>query len=142
MIKSETAKKIAITSCVAVYGLLVPVLELNETHVFNPLWPSHARLHEVWQLLTNSAIAGVVLWLAWGRRNIRTAARLGLIPPVAFLASYALADLYGGSMKHSDGTELTLLGINASALIMSLAVTVLLYIATTPTRNPLTRMLR
>lgn len=141
MIKPHTAKKLAITACVAVYGLLVPVLELNDTHVFNPLWPSHARLHEVWQLLTNSAIAGVVLWLAWGRGDIQTAARFGLIPPVAFLAAYALAGFYGGSMKHNDGTELTLLGINASGLIMSLAVTVLLYIAMTRARNPLTKML-
>lgn len=141
MIKPHTAKKLAITSCVAVYGLLVPVLELNDTHVYNPLWPNHARLHEVWQLLTNSAIAGIVLWLAWIRGNIRTAARLGLIPPLAFLASYALAGLYGGSMKHSDGTELTIFGVNASGLIMSLAVTVLLYIAMKPARNPLTRML-
>lgn len=141
MIKPHTAKKLAITSCVAVYGLLVPVLELNDTHVYNPLWPSHARLHEVWQLLTNSAIAGIVLWMAWSRGNIRTAARLGLIPPLAFLASYALAGLYGGSMKHSDGTELTLLGVNASGLIMSLAFAVLLYIAMTPPRNPPTRVL-
>jgi hypothetical protein len=66
---------------------------------------------------------------------------LGLIPPVAFLASYALAGVYGGSMKNSDGTELILLGLNASALIMSLAVTALLYIAMTPARNPLARML-
>lgn len=141
MMKSHVAKKLAVTACVAVYGLLVPVLELNDTHVFNPLWPSHARLHEVWQLLTNSAIAGVVLWLVWIRGNIRTGARLGLVPPVAFLVSYALAGFYGGSMKHNDGTELTFFGVNASGLIMSLAVIILLYIAMTSPRNRLARML-
>ncbi|WP_322291264.1 hypothetical protein [Allopontixanthobacter sp.] len=139
--KNQTAKKIVLTACVAVYGVLVPVLELNNTHVFNPLWPSHARLHEVWQLLTNSALAGIVLWLAWSRGKIRTAAGLGMVPPAGFLAAFALAGFYGGSMRHTDGTELTLLGVNASGLIMSLAVTVLLYIAMTPSRNQLRKKL-
>ena len=34
----------------------VPILDINATHVFNPDWTPHVRIHEVWQLLTNSSL--------------------------------------------------------------------------------------
>ncbi len=45
--------KIFITLGVLVYAVIVPYLKIKASHVFNPLWPPHARLHEVWQLSTN-----------------------------------------------------------------------------------------
>lgn len=50
-------RKIAVTFAALLFGLIVPILEVNATHLLNPLWPSHGRLHEAWQLLTNTAIA-------------------------------------------------------------------------------------
>ena len=53
-----------------VFGLLIPILEINQTHLFNSEWPSHARLHEAWQLITNTAISALALYLAWtGKRQ-------------------------------------------------------------------------
>lgn len=43
--------RIMITLCILLYAAGVPYLEVNETHVFNMEWPSHARLHNVWQLI-------------------------------------------------------------------------------------------
>ncbi|BFN28172.1 hypothetical protein PSCT_04341 [Pseudomonas sp. SCT] len=62
--------KLIITFGALLYGLGVPLLEINQTHVFNPQWEPHMRLHEVWQLATNSALALLALWLAWARNNI------------------------------------------------------------------------
>lgn len=53
--------KIFITLGVLVYAIVVPYLEINASHVFNPEWVPHARLHEVWQLVTNCAIGVVAL---------------------------------------------------------------------------------
>jgi hypothetical protein len=114
--------RMLITIGVVFYSVAVPLLEINDTHVFNPEWPPHARLHEVWQLVTNSLIGLLALWLTWARRNVRLPAALALLVMGGFLAAYALRDLYGGSMALSAETaERTLFGLNlgvAGALIV------------------------
>lgn len=40
--------KLLVTIGILFYALAVPLLEINATHVFNPEWVPHARLHEVW----------------------------------------------------------------------------------------------
>lgn len=63
--------KLVITIGVLVYGLGVPLQELNQTYVLNPAWEAHERLREVWQLATNTALAVLSLWLAWTRNQTR-----------------------------------------------------------------------
>lgn len=104
--------KILSTFSVLVYALVVPYLEINQTHVFNPHWPSHARLHEVWQLITNSTIGAVSLWFIWKRQEVGRANLLTLLVTGGFMLAFVLRDYYGGSMLHSDGTERLLLGMN------------------------------
>lgn len=122
-------RRILLTLSVSVLGLLVPYLEYSPTHIFNPDWPGHAKLHDVWQLITNSTFSAAAAWLAWTRTDLRVAARIGLVAPVAFLVSYVTMDLYGGSMVNSDGTELTFGNLNASAVMMGLVSAVLGYLA-------------
>jgi hypothetical protein len=105
-----------VTFGVLLYGAAVPYLEINDTHLWNAAWPAHARLHEAWQLTTNSLLGAWALWLAWGRNQVRPAALLGLAVMGGFLASYLLAPAYGGSMLHADGSERIVLGINIGVL--------------------------
>ena len=116
------AARILITIGVLIYALAVPLLEINDTHVFNPEWPPHARLHEVWQLATNSMIGLLALWWAWAKRDVRVPAVLALLVMGGFLFAYASRDLYGGSMALSAGSaERTVLGLNlgvAGAMIV------------------------
>ena len=37
-------------------GLGPLLLDIGNTHLFNPDWDEHARVHEVWRLSTNSLI--------------------------------------------------------------------------------------
>ncbi|EML5474256.1 hypothetical protein RSM50_006969 [Pseudomonas aeruginosa] len=104
--------KLIITIGALLYGLGVPLLEINQTHVFNPQWEAHARLHEVWQLATNSALALLALWLTWRRQQIRLASLLSMLVTGGFLFAYFTRHLYGGSMVLSDGSEKLVLGIN------------------------------
>ena len=109
--------KILLTISIALYSIAVPYLEINDTHVFNPDWVAHARLHEVWQLITNSALGAIALWLTWMSVDGKgKASVIALVVTGGFLAAYALQGLYGGSMVHPDGTEKTVSGINVGVI--------------------------
>lgn len=119
---------LVLTLCLVPVGLLVPILEIGPTHVFNPDWPGHARLHEVWQLAANSGLSLLCLWLAWGAGRVRLASGIALVLTASFLLSFLLAPLYGGTMRHSDGTELMVAGMNSAVAIMLLATAGLIFI--------------
>lgn len=114
-------KKIAITFSVFLYAIVVPFLDINETHVWNPDWTPHARIHEVWQLITNSSIGVLCLWLVWYKKEVRLSTLLSLIVMGGFLLAFFLKDGYGGSMKYLDGSEKTILGINMAVLGFGIA---------------------
>lgn len=105
-----------ITFGVLLYAVGVPYLELNDTHLLNTAWPSHARLHEAWQLMTNSLLGAWALWQVWGRNQTRVPALIGLAIMGGFLLSYFLSPVYGGSMLHTDGTERVAMGINVGVI--------------------------
>lgn len=105
-------KKAIITFSILLYAIAVPILEINDTHVFNPDWTPHVRIHEVWQLFTNSSIGIICFWLVWFKKEYKFSTFLSMIITGSFLIAFILQDQYGGSMKYLDGTEKTILGIN------------------------------
>lgn len=119
-------KKIVITFSILLYAIAVPFLEINATHVFNPDWTPHVRIHEVWQLLTNSGIGVLCLWLVWFKKETKISTLLSMLITGGFLLAFILKDLYGGSMKYLDGSEKTLLGINIGVLGFGVAFILLL----------------
>jgi len=119
-------KKSIITFSVILYAIVVPFLEINDSHVFNPDWTPHVRIHEVWQLITNSAIGILCLWLVWVKRETQISTILSLLITGGFLLAYILQDLYGGSMEYLDGSEKTVLGVNIGVLGFGIAFILLL----------------
>lgn len=120
-------KKQLLTIGILIYAVGVPILEINNTHVFNPDWTPHARFHEVWQLLTNSGIGIFCLWLVWYKQKITLPSILGLLITGGFLLAFLIKDLYGGSMKYLDGSEKTVLGINIGILGFGIVFFIFLY---------------
>ena len=114
--------KLLMTIGIVFYAIVVPILEINETHVFNQAWEPHARLHEVWQLFTNTAIGAFSLWLVWLRGNLRLSGLLTLFVTGGFLMAYWLRASYGGSMVLTDGSEKTILGVNLGLFAYTLAI--------------------
>ncbi|WP_299314774.1 hypothetical protein [uncultured Aquimarina sp.] len=114
-------KKIAITFSIILYAFVVPFLDINETHVWNPDWTPHARIHEVWQLITNSSIGVLCLWLVWYKKEVQLSTLLSLMVTGGFLLAFFLKDGYGGSMKYLDGSEKTIAGINIGVLGFGIA---------------------
>lgn len=100
-------RKLLFMLAILPFAVVTPLLETSPTHVFNPDWPGHARLHDVWQLITHCALAAYMSWLFLLRRREREACVVALIVIGGFLAAYMLSPLYGGSMSHSDGIPLT-----------------------------------
>ena len=120
-------KKSAITFSVILYAFVVPFLEINNTHVFNPDWTPHVRIHEVWQLITNTSIGILCLWLVWVKKETFISSILSLLVTGSFLIAFALKELYGGSMKYLDGSEKTLMGMNIGVLGFGLAFILLMF---------------
>jgi len=120
-------KKATITFSIILYAIAVPVLEINNTHVFNSDWTPHVRIHEVWQLITNSSIGLLCLWLIWIKKETFVSSILSLLITGSFLLAFILKDYFGGSMKYLDGSEKTLLGINIGVLGFGLAFILVLF---------------
>jgi len=114
-------QKFATTFSVILYAVGVPYLEINDTHVFNPDWTPHVRIHEVWQLITNSSIGVLCLWLTWKKKEYLISILLSMFITGGFLLAFSIKGLYGGSMKYLDGSEKTLLGFNIGVLAFGIA---------------------
>lgn len=127
-------KKSIITFSIILYAIIVPFLELNATHVFNPDWTPHVRIHEVWQLITNSSIGILCLWLVWVKSNTKISAILSLLITGGFILAYVLQGTYDGSMKYLDGSEKILLGVNIGVLGFGIAFLLLIFTLITKSR--------
>lgn len=114
--------RILATIGLMVFGLLIPLLEVNPTHVFNPDWPQHARFHNVWQLLTNTGLALLGLWLVWLRGQIGLAALIGGWVMASVVLAHGLGPVYDGAVTYEGGTELALAGLPFGVVIPLMAM--------------------
>lgn len=128
--RAATAGRVVMTVATLMYGVIPPVVDLTESHVFHPDWTPHARMHMVWLLGTNTALAVVALYFLWLHRadrafGVRIAGVLGVCVYGGFMLSAATTSLYGGSMSDRAGVA-PMLGVDANILAFSLALVLLL----------------
>ena len=119
-----TGGKLLATLCLAVVGLIVPFLEISDTHLFNPAWHPHARLHEAWQLATNTALSLFAMCLVWGNRVV-LACFIGMLVNGGFLLAWMTKGIYGGSMVGTSAAGAMVAGMDAAVLIVGLSFLVL-----------------
>lgn len=122
--------RIIMTLATLMYGVIPPLVDLTETHVFHPDWMPHARMHMVWLLCTNTAIALVALYFLWLHKSslavgVHLAGVLGLCVYGGFMLSAFTTPLYGGSMSDNGGVP-PVLGVDANILAFSFALLLLL----------------
>ncbi|EAT11012.1 hypothetical protein HF888_05685 [Bermanella marisrubri] len=84
--------------------------------MFNPEWPAHARLHEVWQLTTNITLGLIALWLTWFKESIRLAAAISIAVMGGVLVAHVIEDSYCGSLL-SGNTATTVFGLQLAAFV-------------------------
>jgi hypothetical protein len=113
--------RILITFCVFIFTVVIPIREVNASHVFNSSWPAHARFHEVWQLITNCGIGFLCLWLVWLKNKVQLASVLVVLVMGGVLVAYAIQGFYSGSILSGNMSK-TILGMELAVFAASVAV--------------------
>jgi hypothetical protein len=101
-------------------GLGPLAIDVGITHLLNPDWDAHARVHEVWRLSTNSFIAFIGLYLIWIMQKELLAALLSLCLLLGFWVSVFLMPFYDGLAVGQGVDELAPFGVPIN--IISFAV--------------------
>jgi hypothetical protein len=70
--------KILTSVCLILAGIGPLLLDIGDTHLFNPSWDEHSRVHEVWRLATNFMVASLGLYLIWSKHMLSIASLLSL----------------------------------------------------------------
>ena len=108
-------------------GLGPLLIDVGITHLQNPDWDAHARVHEVWRLSTNTFIAFLGLYLIWIMQKELLAAVLSLCLLLGFWVSVLLMPFYDGLAIGQGVNELEPFGIPLN--IISFAVVSIIQIA-------------
>ncbi len=70
----------------------------NDSHVFNPRWPAHARFHGVTSLAMATTLASFNIWSVWASGDDQPTARFfAAAVPVAYWAPFFVAPLVPGT---------------------------------------------
>ena len=105
--------------CLLVGGIVPIVVDVGSSHLFNPDWDAHARVHEVWRLSTNFLIFGLGIYLLWAKKNEVLSAFLSLCIHLGFVFSAATMSLYGGAAIGEGVPEPSVIGIPLNVFIFS-----------------------
>ena len=103
--------KILTSVCLILAGIGPLLLDIGDTHLFNPSWDEHSRVHEVWRLATNFMIASLGLYLIWSKHMLSIASLLSLCMILGFMISVITMPLYNGLAVGIDIDELDPFGI-------------------------------
>ena len=118
--------KIGVSAITIFYGLVPAIADLNETHLFNPLWSEHARLHGAWFLAFAAGIALIALFLIWVRDEVFLPITFGLMFVAGFWVATVFGPLYGGALVDENGYVQTILGIESNMFLFSVVGILLL----------------
>ncbi|RZQ62391.1 DUF6640 family protein [Amycolatopsis suaedae] len=114
----------AILTVVLVATMTGPaVVDFNDSHVFNPDWPPHARFHAVMLLAVGAAMSAVALWLLWRRPADRTGLRVATAVPVAVWGAFFVPLLVPGtSVEEYPGEVGRLLGMPLNLVLAAVFI--------------------
>jgi hypothetical protein len=103
--------KILTSVCLILVGIGPLLLDIGDTHLFNPSWDEHSRVHEVWRLATNFMVASLGLYLIWSKHMLSIASLLSLCMILGFMISVITMPLYNGLAVGIGINELDPFGI-------------------------------
>ena len=119
-----TIPKLLTSLCLILAGIGPLLLDIGDTHLFNPDWDEHSRVHEVWRLATNFMIALLGLYLIWKKNMLFLASLLSLCMILGFMISIITMPFYKGLAVGNGIDELSPFGIplNIFSFIVVLAL--------------------
>lgn len=96
-----------IISFAALFTIIIPsLMDLNNTHMTNPLWPPHARFHWSIQWFSITILNGIAIYLLWGNykdRGSRLSIVMAGLAPILFWGSFFPSMLMPGTSTWPDG---------------------------------------
>ena len=108
-----------LTSICLLLGTIIPlIVDTGNTHLLNPDWDAHSRVHEVWRLSTNIFLAGLGLYLLWIRNYLLIPALLSLCIVLGFFTAIFTMSLYGGITIGEGIDEPNPFGIPANIFVI------------------------
>lgn len=124
----------AVLTVIAVVLFFGPLLrDSNASHLTNPDWPGHARLHFMWAISFMFCSGLANLYYLWLRPLGLGALRLCWVWQATsllggFWTAVVLADLYGGTIRDPEH-HATLLGVNENVLVFGALAVLLVGVA-------------
>lgn len=88
-------------------------------------------------MLSSAALSILCLWLVWKETRPRLASVIMLSLTGSFVIAYVARGMYGGSMLHTDGTQLMIAGTNPAIGVMVVASVALVAGLLTKSKDPL-----
>jgi len=107
----------------ALTSSLAYVFDWNETHVYNPRWPPHAKFHNAQTLLLGPLSAAVSLWQLWLKHDVDSAVVMSSLYWIAQLGSLAFPGtaLLDPEFRERAGVRAGMQPLLASILLAFLA---------------------
>ncbi|MGZ3732917.1 MAG: DUF6640 family protein [Parachlamydiaceae bacterium] len=100
--------KYLISFCALITIIVPSMMDLNSTHMTNPLWAPHARFHWSIQWYSITFLNGIALYLLWGKyegANSRLAIVFASLAPMLFWGSFFPSLWMPGTSPWPDGME-------------------------------------
>ena len=96
MSRTLTYARFLVTIPAVWIAFVPPIADLNESHIFSPLWSGHARFHTFWLLTSSSLLSLFAIHLSW--RGSQAGTREGILTSAgivgALLAGFFSATLF------------------------------------------------
>ncbi len=133
-----------IITLVALLTIFGPFLaDWNETHIYNPRWPPHAKYHNAQTMAFGPVLGALTLYFLWGRRSDdeRSNVSLAILFASLYYATQLLAFLFPGVAAVDPefaATTPTLLGLPGQ-LVLDIVIFALLGTAYLLERKRITR---
>lgn len=107
MNQSKISKYI-ISFCALITIFLPTIMDLNSTHMTNPLWPPHARFHWSIQWYSITILNVIALYLLWGRyqdAGSSLSIKMAGLAPILFWGNFFPSLFMPGTSPWPDGIE-------------------------------------
>ena len=111
--------KYVTTMCLIIGGIVPIIVDTSSSHLFNPDWDAHARVHEAWRLSTNFLIFSLGIYLLWVKKNEVLSALLSLCIHLGFVFAAVTMSSYGGVAVGAGILEPFVIGIPFNIFIFS-----------------------
>ena len=106
----------------SVIGVSLPIAahaaDMNQTHIYNPQWPPHAKFHDGKTLSLSLFLGGLTTFLAWkSSRNVPMVVAAAGGAASLYFVSQSTAILYPGTDYSDSAVKPAILGIPAAHMI-------------------------